>query len=73
MGFFDTLKDLPAEEAQQILDLIHHRNPLFGHRLTSKSGDNFLLVPEEKFKDHLNAFHTALNAFYNDYGSPDKG
>jgi len=71
MGFFDTLKDLPAEEAEQIFDLLHHKTSS-GHRLTSKNGDSFLLVPEEKFKDHLNAFHTALNAFYNDYGSPDK-
>jgi len=72
MGLFDKIKSLTPEAAVDILNALHHHDLKGIHRISSKSGDNFVLLPEEKFKDHLNAFHTALNAFYNDYGSPDK-
>jgi len=72
MGLLDKIESLTPEAASDILNALHRHDLKGIHRLTSKSGDNFLLLPEEKFKNHLNAFHTALNEFYNDFGSSDK-
>jgi len=67
MSLFGNSKPLDPAKIPDLLNSIDSGDLSSVHRLTSKSGDNFLLVPEEKAKSIFGEFHSAFNEIQNKF------
>ncbi|PPC63904.1 hypothetical protein C1Y41_04470 [Pantoea sp. ICBG 1758] len=67
MSLFGNSKPLDPAKIPDLLNSIDSGDLTSVHRLTSKSGDNFLLVPEEKVKSFFSDFHSAIEDVQNKF------